>query len=75
LAGHRSRDDEVEVTAEVGLSRTEADTFVLSAALAIVLAGVDPAKADELVRRADAICPYSNAIRGNVAVAKPVTVR
>jgi organic hydroperoxide reductase OsmC/OhrA len=31
------------------------------------------AKAEELVHRADAICPYSNAVRGNVVVA--ITVR
>ena len=74
-SGHRFRDDEVEVTAEIGLNRTEANTFVLSASLAIVLAGVDQEKADDLVARADAICPYSNAIRGNVDVAKTVTVR
>jgi organic hydroperoxide reductase OsmC/OhrA len=41
--------------------------------LEVTLAGVDPAKAEELAHRADAICPYSNAIRGNVAVA--ITVR
>lgn len=68
-------DGDVEVVAEVGLSRNEADAFVLSVALAITLAGVDQQTADELVRQADAICPYSNAIRGNVDVAKTVTAR
>jgi lipoyl-dependent peroxiredoxin len=74
-AGQRLADGDVEVTAEIGLSRNEADAYVLSAALAITIAGVDQQTADELVRGADAICPYSNAIRGNVDVVKTVSVR
>lgn len=73
--GRRLADGDVEVVAEIGLSRNEADAYVLSAALGIAIAGVDQQTADELVRGADAICPYSNAIRGNVDVAKTVTVR
>lgn len=74
-AGHRFADGDVEVVGEIGLSRNEADAFVLSASLFVTIAGVDQATAEELVRGADAICPYSNAIRGNIAVAKSVTVR
>lgn len=74
-AGKPFADDSVEVVAEIGLSRNEANAYVLQAALAIALAGVDQQMAEELVRRADAICPYSNAIRGNVEVAKTVAVR
>jgi osmotically inducible protein OsmC len=74
-AGQRLADGDVEVVAEIGLSRNEADAYVLSAALAITIAGVDQQTADELVRGADAICPYSNAIRGNVDVVKTVSVR
>jgi len=74
-SGPRFADGDVEVVGEIGLSRNEADAFVLSAALFVTIAGVDQATAEELVRGADAICPYSNAIRGNVAVAKSVTVR
>ena len=73
-SGHRFADGEVEVVAEVGLSRNEANAFVLSAALAISIAGIDQATAEDLVRKADAICPYSNAIRGNIDVAKTVSV-
>ena len=71
-SGHRFADGDVDVVAEIGLSRNVADAFVLHATLAVSIAGVDQATAEQLVRGADAICPYSNAIRGNVEVAKTV---
>jgi len=74
-SGHRFADGDVTVVGEIGLSRNEADAFVLHATLAVTLAGVDLATAEQLVQEADAICPYSNAIRGNVDVKKTVTVR
>ena len=48
--------------------------FVLSAALAVTIAGVDQKKAEDLVAAADKICPYSNAIRGNVDVGFTISV-
>ncbi|MEJ0052047.1 MAG: organic hydroperoxide resistance protein [Methylovirgula sp.] len=74
-AGHRFADDDVTVVAEIGLSRNEADAFVLSAALAVTIVGVDQATAEKLVHGAHAICPYSNAIKGNVDVATTVIVK
>ena len=74
-AGLRIPDQDVEVTAEIGLSRNEAGYFVLSAALAVTVAGIDQKKAEELVQSAHKICPYSNAIRGNVDVEFSVSVR
>jgi lipoyl-dependent peroxiredoxin len=74
-AGQRIGDNDVEVVAEVSLNRNAADAFVLSVALIITMAGVDQEKAESLVQAADAICPYSNAIRGNIDVAKTVLVR
>jgi len=74
-AGLRIRDEDVEVTAEIGLSRNETGGFVLSAALAVTVAGIDQNKAEDLVQSAHKICPYSNAIRGNVDVAISVAVR
>ena len=74
-AGRQFADDEVEVVAEVGLSRNAADAFVLSASLAVTVSGVDQETAETLVQRAHGICPYSNAIRGNVDVAITVTAR
>jgi organic hydroperoxide reductase OsmC/OhrA len=32
------------------------------------IAGVDQAKAEAIVKAAHAVCPYSNAIRGNIDV-------
>jgi lipoyl-dependent peroxiredoxin len=61
-------DGESEVIAEIGLSRNESGGFVLSAALEVTVAGVDQKKAEGLVQSAHKICPYSNAIRGNVDV-------
>jgi len=48
---------------------------VLAAALAVTIAGIDQQAAERLVQGADAICPYSNAIRGNVDVAVSVSTR
>jgi lipoyl-dependent peroxiredoxin len=74
-AGLTFADPEIEVTAEVGIRRNDAGTFVLSAALVITIAGVDQKKAEDLVESAHKICPYSKAIRGNVEVETTVSVR
>src|SRR5580704_12316079 len=74
-AGLRFADEDVKVTAEVGLSRNESGGFVLSAALAVTVTGVDQKKAEELVESAHKICPYSNAIRGNVEIGIIVSIR
>ena len=74
-AGLRFADEDIEVTAEVGISRNDSGNFVLSAALVITIAGVDQKKAEDLVESAHKICPYSNAIRGNVEVKTTVSVR
>jgi lipoyl-dependent peroxiredoxin len=74
-AGLRFADPDVEVTAEVGIRRNDAGTFVLSAALAITITGIDQKKAEQLAESAHKICPYSNAIRGNVDVKTTVSVR
>jgi len=74
-AGHRFADDDIEVVARIDLSRNETGGFVLAAALAVTIAGIDQQTAERLVRGAHAICPYSNAVRGNVDVAISVSVR
>jgi lipoyl-dependent peroxiredoxin len=48
---------------------------VLSAGLAVTIAGVDQKTGGRLVEGAHAICPYSNAIKGNVDVQTTVAVR
>src|SRR6202049_3914979 len=74
-AGHRFADDDIDVVAVVGLSRNDSGGFVLSAALAVTVTGVDQKKAEDLVESAHKICPYSNAIRGNVEVGITVSAR
>jgi lipoyl-dependent peroxiredoxin len=74
-AGLTFADPDIEVTAEGGIRRNDAGTFVLSAALVITIAGVDQKKAEDLVEFAHKICPYSKAIRGNVEVKTTVSVR
>jgi Ohr subfamily peroxiredoxin len=68
-------DGDIEVVAQIGLSRNDSGAFVLSAALAVTIAGVDQKTAAQLVEGAHAICPYSNAIKGNVDVQIAVSVR
>lgn len=61
-------DDDIEVSCEVGLLPNGQGGFTLTVALDVEIAGVDQAKAEEIVAAAHAVCPYSNAIRGNVDV-------
>ncbi|TDX01552.1 organic hydroperoxide resistance protein [Dinghuibacter silviterrae] len=56
------------LTATVGLTSNGEGGFSLWVHLAAHLPGVDPARALELVQKAHAICPYSNATRGNIEV-------
>ena len=74
-AGLHLSDEDVEVSVTAALSRNEHNAFVLSCALDVVMARVAPDRAQELAHKADAICPYSNAIRGNVDVVISVSVR
>jgi osmotically inducible protein OsmC len=74
-AGLKLADEDVEVIAEIGLSRNESGSFVPSAALEVTVKGVDQKKAEELVASAHKICPYSNAIRRNVDVSITVSAR
>ena len=73
--GLRFADGDVEVIAEIGLSRNDSGNFVLSAALAVAVTGVDQKTAEDLAESAHQICPYSNAIRGNVEVGITVLAR
>jgi lipoyl-dependent peroxiredoxin len=60
--------DDSSVAARVGLQANANRGFELSVALQVDLPGVEPATAEELVAKAHAVCPYSNATRGNVDV-------
>ena len=69
------RDADVEVSAEVGIGPRPAGGFQLSTALNITLAGLEQAVAEKLVEVAHQVCPYSNAVRGNIDVALAVATR
>ncbi|UCI08338.1 organic hydroperoxide resistance protein [Mesorhizobium sp. B1-1-8] len=60
---------DVAMTATVSLHDNGQGGFRLGVALAADTKGLDQAAADALVSEAHQICPYSNAIRGNVEVA------
>jgi lipoyl-dependent peroxiredoxin len=66
----RQRDIElgdVSVTAEVSIGK-EGDGFALAARIRGHLPGMDRAQAEEIMKLADAACPYSKATRGNLPV-------
>lgn len=59
---------DVAVTSTVGIGPRSDGGFGLAVTLSVSLPGVDRAAAEELVARADTICPYSHATRGNIDV-------
>lgn len=61
------------VTATVELHPRAEGGFRLGVALDVETQGLDQAAAEALVAQAHQVCPYSNAVRGNVDVA--ITVR
>ncbi len=60
----------VEVTAKVTLCKTcpQPLAFGIEAELVVDMVGVDQTTADAICAQAHHVCPYSNAIRGNVIV-------
>jgi len=63
------------VTARIGLADNGAGGFKLEAALEVEIEGLDRATAEALTAKAHLVCPYSNAVRGNVDVALSVIVK
>lgn len=59
---------EATVTAQVNLGKLDESRYGLAVDLDIVIPGVDHEKAEELAHKADVVCPYSNATRGNIEV-------
>ena len=59
---------DVTVTSRVNLLPTPERGFGLSVALDVTVPQADVAQAKELVAAAHAVCPYSNATRGNIDV-------
>ena len=69
---HVARETKVAIksaptTAIVGIGANEAGGFALTVSLAVELE-LEQAAAVELVKAAHQVCPYSNAVRGNIDV-------
>ncbi|KQP58534.1 organic hydroperoxide resistance protein [Methylobacterium sp. Leaf108] len=62
-----SDDAKVESTVGIG-QRDDGAGFGLVVTLKATLPGIDPEVAADLVKRADVVCPYSHATRGNIQV-------
>ncbi|MDX3911288.1 MAG: organic hydroperoxide resistance protein [Sphingobium sp.] len=69
------RDNDITVVGEVSLLSNGSGGFALAVTLDVEIAGLDQAKAEEIVKAAHAVCPYSNAVKGNVEVKLNVTTR
>ena len=59
---------EATVTAEIGFGPRSEGGYGITANLTISMPGVEQSDAQRLVEAAHAVCPYSNATRGNVDV-------
>ncbi|WP_409020711.1 organic hydroperoxide resistance protein [Brevundimonas vesicularis] len=61
---------ETRVTATIGFGKnTRGEGFNLDVALKVTDHGLEQSVIDDLIQKAHAVCPYSNATRGNVDVA------
>jgi lipoyl-dependent peroxiredoxin len=57
-----------EVSSDVAIGRLASGGFGLAVALTVTIPGLDRDAAEALVAKAHEVCPYSNAVRGNVEV-------
>lgn len=64
---------DTSVTGKVGIGQIPGG-FGLEVELAVLLPGLDQAKAEQLAEAAHQVCPYSNATRGNIDVRLSVSV-
>jgi lipoyl-dependent peroxiredoxin len=72
--GDVSLDESATVTAQIGFGKHSEGGFGLTAVLRGHLPGLDQATADELMRKAHQVCPYSKATRGNIDVSLSATI-
>jgi osmotically inducible protein OsmC len=63
-----------QTSAEVGMGQTKDGGFKLDVDLHVTITGLDQAPAEALLAKAHDICPYSNALRGNVDVRLHLTI-
>lgn len=57
-----------DVRLTVGIDKDESGGYFLSADIVGIFKGIDQSLADELVKEAHTVCPYSKATMGNIAV-------
>ena len=72
---HKVMDQDVEVIAEVDMEANPDGSFGLSLSLIVMITGIGQKMAEDIVRSARAMCPYSKAMRGNVNVGISVLTR
>lgn len=61
--------DDARVTATVGIGpRDDGQGFGIDVDLEVSLPGIDRSQAEDLVKKAHVVCPYSHATRGNIEV-------
>lgn len=72
---NKVRDNDIEVIATVGLKSNDHGGFALTVALEVTITDLDLETAELIVSEADKVCPYSNAIRGNIEVTITVKIR
>ncbi|PNQ03425.1 MULTISPECIES: organic hydroperoxide resistance protein [unclassified Sphingobium] len=73
-ASDKVRDGDIVVVAEVGMQPNGEGGFALTVALDVTITGLDQATAEDVVAKAHAVCPYSNAVKGNIDVGITVSV-
>ncbi|HQT84017.1 MAG: osmotically inducible protein OsmC [Acidiphilium sp. 37-64-53] len=58
---------ETKVTADIGIGpRDDGAGFGITAHLTVSIPGMDKAQAEDLVKKAEIVCPYAHATRGNI---------
>lgn len=59
--------EDTKVSADVGIGpRDDGTGFGITVALRVHIPGLDKAEAEALVQKADVVCPYSHATKGNI---------
>jgi osmotically inducible protein OsmC len=69
------KDDDIKVVADVALVPNGQGGFVLTVSLDVDITGMDQATAESIVAEAHQVCPYSNAVKGNIDVQLKISAR
>ncbi|TCB47707.1 organic hydroperoxide resistance protein [Acinetobacter sp. ANC 4779] len=69
---HKIHDNDVEVLSTVGMVANGNGGFALTVNLDVTISGISQTEAEQIVEETHQVCPYSNAIRGNIQVSTTV---